>query len=179
MKNYRLFFVFAAVGLALFSCASEPEPVTPAPAAKPVPPPAPEPVLIEAEDPSIKITQEEYNRTFAEVEAVISELNDTIKAKNIRKWEGYLTPKFRSHVTSRAYLAELNETPLLKRNNITIKTLKDYFDTVVVPSRANVRLDDLKFTDANRVQAFMAINGENVLIYQLEKVGTDWIISVW
>jgi hypothetical protein len=173
------FFLVGLMGFGLAACVSEPvsQPVAPAPVvAAPV---EPEPLFIEAEDPQIKITQEEYDKTFMEVEAVINELNDTIKAKNMRKWENYLAPGFLGSIMSPRNLADLNEMPLLKRNNIVIRTLKDYFDYVVVPSRANVRLDDLKFTDANRVQAFMSINEENVLIYQLEKAGTDWKISVW
>jgi hypothetical protein len=178
MRIENLGILIVALSLSLAACTTPAE--QPQPTPEPVvvkPEPAP---YIEAEDPSVKITQEEYNRTFAEVEAVIDELNSTIKAKNMRKWESYLTPKFRAHVTSREFLTELNETPLLKRNNITITNLREYFDTVVVPSRANVRLDDLKFTDAQRVQAFMTMNNkENILIYQLEKVNDAWKISVW
>ncbi|MDR1932238.1 MAG: hypothetical protein LBQ57_05365 [Spirochaetales bacterium] len=183
MKVEKLFILIIALGLALAACTTPP-PEQPAPEPPAVVEPEPTPEYIEAEDPLVKITQEEYDKTFAEVEAVIEELNTTIKAKNMQKWESYLTPKFRSHLTSRQYLAELNDSPLLKRNNITITNLKEYFDTVVVPSRANVRLDDLKFTDAQRVQAYMTISNkdnvkENILIYQLEKTGADWKISLW
>jgi hypothetical protein len=178
MKKLRWFFV-AMAGLAVFACTSEPSPQPPPAEPEPVAAPEPEPQLIQAEDPLVKITQEEYDKTFAEVEAVIQELNDTIKAKNMRKWESYLTPQFRDSIMSPRNLAELNEMPLLQKNKIVIKSLKDYFDYVVAPSRANVRLDDLKFTDANRVQAFMTVNEENVLIYKLEKVTADWKISVW
>ncbi|MDR1627061.1 MAG: hypothetical protein LBT33_11035 [Spirochaetia bacterium] len=151
----------------------------------PEPEPQPQqPQFIPTEDPVVKITQEEYDKTFAEVEAVIQELNNTIKAKNIRKWESYLTPQFRDSVMSPKNLAELNETPLLKRNNISISSLREYFEIVVAPSRANVRLDDLKFTDAQRVQAFMTIVNkdnvpEDILIYQLEKIGNAWKVSYW
>jgi hypothetical protein len=178
MRIENLFILIAVLSLSLSACttpAEQPQPAAPPPVVV-----KPEPVYIEAEDPTVKITQEDYDRTFAEVEAVIEELNATIKAKNMRKWEGYLTPKFRSHLTSREFLAEVNETPLLKRNGVTINNLREYFETVVVPSRANVRLDDLKFTDEQRVQAFMTINTkENILIYQLEKADDTWKVSVW
>jgi hypothetical protein len=182
MKGIKLFLGVVAVVVCFVACGTPPaETVSPV-AAEPVPEPEPAPVpaVIQAEDPSVEITQEEYDKTFAEVEGVINELNTTIKAKNMRKWEEYLTPKFRGFILSRQNLAELNEMPLLKRNNITITSLKDYFDHVVAPSRANVRLDNLKFTDQNRVQAFMKLNNEeNVLIYQLEKINNNWKISVW
>ena len=181
----RILGIIICSSIALFACTTQPEPQPKQPDPAPhvvVPPPEPEPVIVPepvVEEPTVKVTQEEYDRTFAEVEAVINELNTTIKAKNIRKWEDYLTPKFRSSVLAPQNLAELNETPLLKRKNITISTLKDYFEYVVVPSRANVRLDDLVFTDEKRVQAFMVIREESVLIYQLEKINNTWKISVW
>jgi hypothetical protein len=180
MKGLRLFFgVLVTTVVSLMACGTPAEAPKPVPV-EPAPKPEPVPAVIQAEDPLVKITQEEYDKTFAEVEGVINDLNTTIKAKNMRKWEGYLTPEFRSSIMSPKNLAELNDTPLLKRNNIKITSLKDYFDYVVVPSRANVRLDDLQFTDQNRIQAFMKIsNEENVLIYQLEKISDTWKISVW
>jgi hypothetical protein len=167
------------VVLAVFACTSEPPP-----APVKVSEPAPQPQPVEEEAPEVKITQEEYDKTFAEVEAVIRELNDTIKAKNMRKWESYLTPRFRDSIMSPKNLAEVNETPLLKRNNITITTLREYFEIVVVPSRANVRLDDMKFTDEHRVEAYMTITNkdgakENILIYQLENINNTWKVSYW
>jgi hypothetical protein len=175
MKNFRCFFTMVVLlGLISAACTAPP------PAPPPVEPPAePAPPVVQVEEPAVKISQEEYDKTFAEVEAVILELNDTIKTKNMGKWEKYLTREFRDSIMSPQNLGELNERPLLKRNNITIKTLKEYFEYVVVPSRANVRLDDLKFTDEKRVQAFMTVNEENVLIYQLEKLNNEWKISYW
>lgn len=149
------------------------------------PPPAVEPQKEEpkpspkVEDQSVKISQEEYKKTFQEVERVIDELNSIIKAGDYPRWEQYLTPKFIASVMDPENLKKINEQPLLKRNKIEIKTLHDYFMYVVVPSRASVRLDDLIFTDQKKVKAFMFIREEPVLIYQLEKIGETWKISVW
>jgi len=131
------------------------------------------------EDENVKITQEEYKKTFQEVERVIEELNSIIKVGAYHRWEQYLTPKFIASVMDPENLKKINEQPLLKRNKIEIKTLHDYFMYVVVPSRASVRLDDLIFTDQNKVKAFMFVRQDPVLIYQLEKIGETWKISVW
>ncbi len=131
------------------------------------------------EDENVKISQEEYKKTFQEVERVIEELNTIIKAGDYHRWEQFLTPKFIASVMDPENLKKINEQPLLKRNKIEIKTLHDYFMYVVVPSRASVRLDDLIFTDQNKVKAFMFIRQDPVLIYQLEKIGETWKISVW
>jgi hypothetical protein len=135
--------------------------------------------VIKAEDQSTEITQEEYAKTFEEVEKVIDELNSIIKAGDFSRWTTYLTSKFNQEVMDPKVLEKINEQPILKRNRIIIKTLSDYFMYVVVPSRASVRLDDLIFTDANRVRAFMLIRGDRVLIYQLEKIAGKWKISTW
>jgi len=143
-------------------------------------PPAPKEVSpSKVEDVNVKITQEEYKKTFQEVERVIEELNSIIKAGDYNRWEQYLTPKFIASVMDPENLKKINEQPLLKRNRIEIKTLHDYFMYVVVPSRASVRLDDLIFTDQNKVKAFMFVRQDPVLIYQLEKIGETWKISVW
>ncbi|MDR1315556.1 MAG: hypothetical protein LBK13_01675 [Spirochaetales bacterium] len=183
MRTFRCFFALVVLAVfGVFGCTSD---APPKPAEAPaVAAPVPEPPLVQTEDPAVKVTQEEYDKTFAEVEEVIQELNTTIKAKNIRKWESYLTQRFRDSVLSPKNLAELNDSPLLKRNNIRISNLQGFFEFVVVPSRANVRLDDLKFTDANRVQAYMTIVSkdgveEDILIYQLEKTGDAWKVSSW
>ncbi|MCX7787599.1 MAG: hypothetical protein N2442_07865 [Spirochaetes bacterium] len=154
----------------------QPELSNPAPA-----PPQKEEVKpsTKVEDENVKISQEEYKKTFQEVERVIDELNAIIKAGDYQRWEQYLTPKFIASVMDPEHLKKINEQPLLKRNRIEIKTLYDYFMYVVVPSRASVRLDDLIFSDQNRVKAFMFIRQDPVLIYQLEKIGETWKISVW
>ncbi len=146
----------------------------------PAPPQKEDPVSTpKVEDKNVKITEEEYKKTFQEVERVIDELNSIIKAGDYNRWEKYLTPKFIASVMDPENLKKINEQPLLKRNKIEIKTLHDYFMYVVVPSRASVRLDDLIFTDQNKVKAFMFIRQDPVLIYQLEKIGETWKISVW
>ncbi len=160
-------------------------PLAPPPSLSPEPPssvsetPVRENTLPKVEDTRVIITQEDYKKTFEEVERVIDELNSIIKAGDYTRWEQYLTPKFIASVMDPENLKKLNEQPLLKRNRIEIKTLYDYFIYVVVPSRASVRLDDLIFTDEKKVKAFMFVRGDPVLIYQLEKIGETWKISIW
>jgi len=141
--------------------------------------PEKKPEVIKTEDQTTEISHEEYTKTFEEVEKVIDELNSITKAGDFSRWTTYLSSKFTQEVMNPKALENINDQPLLKRNNITIKTLSDYFTYVVVPSRASVRLDDLIFTDTNRVRAFMQIRGDRVLIYQLEKINGKWKISTW
>ncbi len=156
------------------------DPIPPSNTVKtPSPGPEKKPDVIKTEDQTTEISHEEYAKTFEEVEKVIDELNSITKAGDFSRWTTYLSSKFTQEVMNPKALENINEQPLLKRNNITIKTLSDYFMYVVVPSRASVRLDDLIFTDTNRVRAFMQIRGDRVLIYQLEKINGKWKISTW
>ncbi len=173
----------------LFSCAGSPPSPAPAPPPAPSaekPPESPEavrseslPVPIKTEDQSSEISHEEYSKTFEEVEIVIAELNGIIQAGDYEKWLTYLSPQFIREVMDPRNIERINEQPILKRNNIVLRTLGDYFMYVVGPSRTNVRLDDLVFTDANRVRAFMNVKEKRVLLYQLEKLQGKWKISTW
>ena len=77
------------------------------------------------------------------------------------------------------FVEAINQQPVLKRNRIVIRTLADYFMYVVVPSRANVHLDELDFADSHRVKAIMYVGDRPVLLYQLEKIREKWKISTW
>lgn len=137
------------------------------------------PSEIQAEDSSVEISHEVYEKTFGEVGEIIEELNGIIKSGNYNMWVEFLTPRFIREIMDPLNIDRINDQPVLKRNNIVIKTLSDYFMYVVVPSRASVRLDDLVFTDTDRVRAFMFIRDERVLIYQLEQIEGKWKISTW
>ena len=204
--KYFLGFLLLILSIIIISCASTdkisdtPTKELPKPVTETVPAPIPEfkseekkasektdgtPIspkkndIIKTEDQSTEISQEQYAKTFEEVEKVIDELNSIIKAGDFNRWTTYLTPKFIQEIMDPNALEKINEQPVLKRNKIIIKTLSDYFIYVVVPSRASVRLDDLIFTDPERVRAFMLIRGDRVLIYQLEKITGKWKISTW
>jgi hypothetical protein len=76
-------------------------------------------------------------------------------------------------------LQKLSDSPILKRNNIVLKSLDDYFQYVVAPSRSNARLDDLVFLDKNTVEAIMVVRGQRVILYQLENRDGKWKIGLF
>ena len=157
------------------------KPSHPESAAPPASPASPEPDVTApgAGDPSPSISREEYSRTFGEVETVIAELNRIILAGDYQGWLQHLTPAFVDQVMAPRDIEAINQQPVLKRNRIVIRTLADYFMYVVVPSRANVHLDELDFADSHRVKAIMYVGDRPVLLYQLEKIREKWKISTW
>jgi len=174
----------------------EPEPIPePEPTPEPEPQPPPEPVqsIIVIEkvfDPGI-ITQEMFETTKADVQALIMDLNRIIKDRNYNAWRTYLADSYFKEISSRAFLDErteelykrdqtvasnLGRNPRLVQKKI-LRTPKDYFDNVIVPSRSNDRMDDINFVSEKHVKAYtMDSRGNLLVLYDLELIDNKWKI---
>lgn len=189
MTKTRAIILLVTVMVLVFGCATSPE-TPPEPAEEPaessqVGEPAPEEEAPEPEvetvpgDHEIEVSVEVYERTFSEIEETIAELNRVIQARDFRRWQEYLTKDYIDTYSDPVTLRELSETPILDRNDIELTSLRDYFDWVVVPSRANARLDDLRFIRNDQVEAIMEVRGQRVILYQLTNVDGDWKVDVF
>ena len=195
MKQLGLLFLLPAVLVLLAACASTPQPapvVESAPPAASAPPPQTEAAKVEekAFDPGT-ISQERMETARADVQELITNLNRLIRAKNYNAWRGYLADSYFREISSAAFLEEKTEE-LFRRDQIVaqnmgrdpklvqkkiLRTPKDYFDNVVVPSRSNDRMDDIDFVSENRVKAYTVNNqGQRLVLYDLEIVGNKWKI---
>lgn len=125
----------------------------------------------------IEVSEEVYEQTFDEIEATIEELNAVISARNFERWKTYLTDAYLEEYSDPQRLAEISQMPILERNDIKLTSLRDYFNWVVVPSRQDARLDDLRFLSENEVYAIMNINGNPVILYRLRKVDGRWKVD--
>jgi len=126
----------------------------------------------------IQVSAEVFNKTFSEVEKLIFELNDLIRKRNYDAWVDHLGEEYLQTMSDPRTLREISERPTLKRQNIQLRTLKDYFNSVVVPSRANIRLDDLVFLSETEVEAIMIVGNRRITVYRLIKQGDQWIIGL-
>ncbi len=138
---------------------------------------APAAEVVPASEEPIEVSEEVYEQTFTEIEATIKELNAVISARNFERWKTYLTDAYLEEYSDPQRLAEISEMPILARNDITLTSLRDYFQRVVVPSRQDARLDDLRFLSENEVYAIMNINGNSVILYRLRKVDGRWKVD--
>lgn len=144
------------------------------------PPPVVETVVEDVFDPN-KISQEEIDRVKRDVQQFMESLNRIIRAKNYSGWRNALSPEYFAEISSAAFLNAINETNVMKSNNIVLKNAQDYFNYVVVPSRANSRVDDIEIYSPTRVKAF-TINldregqAQRWRLYDLEHTGTTWKI---
>lgn len=166
------------ITLLLLGCATEPVESELEPEPADLPTAVDEPAVEPSANGDFEVTEELYEQTFEEVERVISRLNEIISVGDYEAWLEYLTPEYIEAITAPENLAELNASPLLQRNNIIVEDLQDYFEYVVVPSRANLRLDDLEFIDDNTVQAIMIVRDRRAILYLLRRLNGDWRISV-
>jgi hypothetical protein len=125
------------------------------------------------------VTQEMYSRTFEEVESFIQRLNEIIRRQDFDTWQVYLSASYRSRVGDPDFLARQSEQTLLKKNDIRLKSLQDYFGYVVVPSRSGVHLDDIEFIDEDHVKAISIIHNTRGVLYLLVREEGQWKIGVW
>ena len=169
--------------LLLLACKTSPQVVEKPPAVIAI---AEEPVIVmEPEEQSVgySASQELHDRTLAEVQLFIENLNVTISNKNYNEWRAALSDEFFAEISSPEFLRRQNESQLLKARNIQLKTPNDYFLQVVVPSRVNVNshVDDIELIDANNVKAYSlgTVSGktERLRLFELTKVGNEWKIK--
>jgi len=194
-------------GLVL-SCATAPTPpevspvvqeeVTPTPPAPPAPveektqteAPVEKPV-INTFDPK-NVSEEVFKTAKTEITVTIFELNWIIKAKDYKAWVNHLSDSYFGEISSKAFLEEKTEE-LYRRDQIVaqnlgrdpnlvdkkiLRTPMDYFNYVVVPSRANDRLDDISFLTETRVRAYTIDErrGQRLVLYDLAHINDKWLI---
>ncbi len=149
---------------------------SPEPAEQQTPQEPAEPEKTDSEEP-YEVSEEVYQRTFTEIEKLIDNLNETIRSKDFEGWKEKLTQDYIDTMSSQVTLQAISEKPALKDSGIEIDSLEDYFLNVVVPSRANSRVDEIVFVNDNRIKAFMVINGQKTILYSLVKIDGQWKIG--
>jgi hypothetical protein len=161
--------------------APEPAAVEPA-AAEPAVPPVEEPVRApvvyeEAFNPAA-ITQKEFDAAIFDIRQFISDLNRIVRARNYDSWVAHLSPSYFAQVSSPEFLFQISQrSDRLKARGIVISSARDYFLQVVVPSRANDRVDDIEFVSHRRIKAFTVNSkGQRLRLYDLERVEDGWRI---
>jgi len=141
--------------------------------------PAEETVMIAVDTrKAVDLTEEAYEEVLDEVKAFVDNLNLIIKGKNYNIWRSVLSEELLNEISSPEFLANASKWPSMKSRGIVLKELRDYFNYVVVPSRANSQVDKIEIMDNNRVKAFYVnIRKERTeLVYELAKTGDSWTI---
>jgi hypothetical protein len=127
-------------------------------------------------DPS-SITREEKELVRVDVNNFVSTLNAIIKRKDYNTWVKLLTSEYQQYLSSKENLETASKADRLKNRNIVLKSLYDYFINVVVPSRTNVRADDIDFVDESTVKVYMVNGGQRLRAYELVRNGNSWQVN--
>jgi hypothetical protein len=173
MKQFIPYLLFPLV--LLLSCQSKPA-VVQDPADEPVSVNIPAADETEVFDPG-SISQEVFDSTKIDVQRFIADMNQIIRNKNYQAWVSHLGDEYFAEKSSPGYLAQTSEQPRLKTQKIILNNPEDYFNFVVVPSRANDRVDDIEFVSPTRVKAYTVTpNGQRLRLYDLENSGNTWKI---
>jgi len=126
------------------------------------------------------VSPEKKQASLVAIKGFVDKLNAIIANKAFEEWKTYLDEAYLATYNDPLRLKEYSaNSPFLKQYNIKLKTLEDYFKFVVVPSRANVTVDDISFVDENRVDVWTVVDNERVLLYLLKLYGKEWKISSW
>jgi len=122
---------------------------------------------------SVAITKLTFENTKTEMQLVVEELNKITLEKNYTKWLTWLSDEYKQTYSDPAILDKVSASLPIK--GIKLKTLQDYFEYVFVPSRQNMRVDDIQFVSPTRVYVIMEITPKSpAAIYILEKTSNGW-----
>jgi len=138
------------------------------------------------------VSEEVFKVAKTEITVTIFELNWIIKAKDYKAWVNHLSDSYFEEISSKAFLDEKTDE-LYRRDQIVaqnlgrdpnlvekkiLRTPMDYFNYVVVPSRANDRLDDISFITETRVRAYTVDErrGQRLVLYDLAHINDKWLI---
>ncbi len=176
-----LLFTILSTLIALSGCTSAPEP-EPVPVEEPAPEPEPmpeEPQPVEEEEEFV-VTQEIYEQTFVDVEALIEELNAIIQSEDFSAWREYLTDEYVAYYSDPAVLKGISDELKKKyRYELRLRTLQDYFLYIVVGSRQEADLEEIEFIDENHLLAYSIVNETPAILYYLANEDGDWKIAKW
>jgi hypothetical protein len=168
MGNKKICFLFIAMIILAASCLSDPETASDRAASA------------QAFDPNT-ISRAQYDSTMREVQQFIASVNQIIRNRNYSGWRNALSQEYFNEISSQEFLRRASGQPAMVSQGIVLRTPEDYFNNVVVPARANNRLDDnvdsIEFSSRDRVTAYaLNANGQKLRLYELEKIGNSWKI---
>ena len=122
---------------------------------------------------TVAITKLTFENTKTEMQLVVEELNKITLERDYTKWLTWLSDEYKQTYSDPATLEKVSSSLPIK--GVKLKTLRDYFEYVFVPSRQNMRVDDIQFVSPTRVYVIMEITPKSpAAIYILEKTQTGW-----
>ncbi|GHU40583.1 hypothetical protein FACS1894190_07660 [Spirochaetia bacterium] len=123
------------------------------------------------------VTKEMILAVTFDIRKFVQNLNGIISRRDYNKWVSYLSSEYFLTISSKEFLDAQSQKDLLRTKKIVLKSAKDYFIYVVVPSRAQSRVDDIEFISETRVKAYTVNRGQRMRLYELERKNDSWLIA--
>jgi hypothetical protein len=127
---------------------------------------------------SFVMSEAEKEQTRKDLNELVDELNAIIASRDYQRWLDYLTSEYKEHYSDTDTLQEISKSPILSKYGVKLRSLRDYFRYVVVASRKDVHISDIKAIGEDTVKAYMDVDGQQVVVYTLQKVGGRWKITI-
>jgi hypothetical protein len=143
---------------------------------EPAPPEPPPPA--EGAGEEFVVTEELYRRTFDEIAAVVAQLDAIIREQDFEAWESHLSREYIARTGSPEFLAQASRSARLASKKVVLRSLRDYFVNVVVQSRLQAGLDEIRFVDGFNVKAMTVVGGEPYILYWLTREDGAWKIGI-
>lgn len=122
---------------------------------------------------TVTITKKTFESTKNEMQIVVDKLNKITLERDYKSWLEWLSEEYYRTYSDPAVLETISASLPIK--NIKLRNIKDYFNYVFVPSRQNMRVDDIQFISPTRVYVIMEITPKSpAAIYILEKTTEGW-----
>ncbi len=114
--------------------------------------------------PEQELTQIPEHTVYRQVRKFAGYVHELIAEGAYSTWKELLTDSYVERYGDGKYLAELSQKPVLRNQGITLETLKDYFDHVVVKSRTETEVESVEVIDSNQALAYTTVEGKAVVI---------------
>lgn len=122
---------------------------------------------------TVTITKSTFESTKNEMQTVVEELNRITMNRDYDGWLTYLSNEYYKEFSDPETLDKVSAS--LPTKGLKLRNLRDYFSYVFVPSRQNMRVDDIQFVSPTRVYVIMEIApGSPAAIYILERTDKGW-----
>jgi hypothetical protein len=124
----------------------------------------------------VSVPEEQYISDKEHIMDIIQQLDAIMKNKSYQSWVSYLSPDSLRYWSNTANLKRASLRLPIK--GIELKSLRDYFYFIFLPSRQGRQIDQIKYLTPDLVKAVQTINGRDIVFYHFEKIDTEWKIQL-
>ena len=121
-----------------------------------------------------EIDYDTFEKDKKEIQKIIEDLIVIMKDGDSEKWKQYVEKSSITYWSDANHLATYSKK--LPQKSIRMKTLKDYFKWVFVPSRKGQSIDEIRYISNQSIKAVQVKDDKDVVYYYFKKEGGKWKI---